>query len=62
MKVGDLVVVHPAKHGTFIIVKQLVDTSGTSPDGKDLWEIWNTESHWASPMAEKWIEVISEGR
>jgi len=65
MKIGDLVVVHPAKSSMCLIVgcqpereNNWPDTNGI-PLGK-LWELYTPEEKDIIPMHEKWIEVINE--
>jgi hypothetical protein len=64
MKVGDLVQVLPAKIGYYIILGKADD-----PDdyvGRTVyWELYPLPSanfHYAGPMNERYIEVVSEGR
>ena len=66
MKVGDLVKVHPACVGYYIILAQL---GGCFADGFQLWRIcgvYESANEYGCgvsiDMSEKWMELISESR
>ena len=62
MKVGDLVTVHPACVGFYVIIEKLI---GCYYDGHQMWRLGgNSVQGPESPldMSEKWMEVISESR
>jgi len=63
VKVGDLVKVHPACIGFYIITEKL---GGVFHDGHQMWRLGGNPK-WVSTqqpmdMSEKWMEVISESR
>jgi hypothetical protein len=64
MKVGDLVQVHPAKVGVYLVVRKIIVGDEDYPrsrasDEGTLWLLFGDDIGCA-PMNEEWIEVINE--
>ena len=63
MKVGDLVKVKPARVGTYLIVRKIIEGDEDYPryrtrDESSLWLLFG-EDIGCAPMNEEWIEVIN---
>ena len=65
MKVGDLVVVAPAREGVFLVVKKILKGDKDYPKysvyepNSALWLLFS-EDIGCAPMNEEWIEVVNE--
>mgnify|MGYP001338440940 CR=1 FL=1 len=68
LKVGDLVVVKPAKVGYYLIVGEDSEREDNDADGIDgnplgkLYHLYDPIEKNVADMHEKWIEVINENR
>jgi hypothetical protein len=61
VKVGDLVKVHPACVGYYVITEKL---GGVFHDGHQMWRLagnprWCGSQHPVLDMSEKWMEIVS---